>query len=474
MIKDLLIKIKLLTSKDKELYCQLKKILGFYPGDIELYKTALMHKSIMHRNEKGKPVNNERLEFLGDAVLDAVVGDIVFRHFPGKREGFLTNTRSKLVQRETLGRLANEMGITRLVLSSGRSQSHNSYMGGNAFEALVGAMYLDKGYDTCMHFMEKRILDKLINIDKVAYKEVNFKSKLLEWTQKNRIQLEYREIEQKKDDNGNPTFVYQVMLETVKGEIGKGYSKKESQQQASKLTLERLRKNSAYLDSIFAAKTERTKMEEEPVMNVPDTEQKVEIFSSSAEGSYQSESTPKSEPKNDDEKRQRREQRPRQKAEQKTSNIETQDAKTEVNIQKDDIHNKPAAQKAEAEDKEPKSKSEKTRREPRQSRRQAEQKDEPLKAEPQEETKAEKKAEGKPNKKAEQKADKKGEQRQELKAEQKKENKPKQRQEKSAQRSEKASEPTEQDEFDLDDITAKQLSREEIIALAEAAAFAKE
>ena len=157
MLKDFKIMIKLLfLKKDKELYLKLKQILGFYPHNIELYKTALMHKSIMHRNNKGKPVNNERLEFLGDAVLDAIVGDIVYRRFPGKREGFLTNTRSKLVQRETLGKLANEMGVTNLVMSSGRSQSHNSYMGGNAFEALVGAIYLDRGYDTCMRFMKKR------------------------------------------------------------------------------------------------------------------------------------------------------------------------------------------------------------------------------------------------------------------------------------------------------------------------------
>lgn len=275
MLKDIQIRIKLLFRKDKELYFELKKILGFYPDNIELYKTALMHKSIMHRNNKGKPVNNERLEFLGDAVLDAVVGDIVYRRFPGKREGFLTNTRSKLVQRETLGKLANSMGITKLVLSSGRSQSHNSYLGGNAFEALVGAMYLDRGYDTCMKFMEKHILGKQINIDKVAYKEVNFKSKLLEWSQKNRIKLEYIEVEQSKDENGSPVFVYKVRLETIDCESGKGYSKKESQQQASKLTLEKLKKNSAFLDSIFAAKTERTKMEEEPVMVVPDLKEEI-------------------------------------------------------------------------------------------------------------------------------------------------------------------------------------------------------
>lgn len=217
-------------------------------------------------------MNNERLEFLGDAVLDAVVGDIVYQHFPGKREGFLTNTRSKLVQRDTLNKLAQEMGINQLILSNGHSSSHNSYMGGNAFEALVGAVYLDRGYDACMKFMQKRILAKMINIDKVAYKEVNFKSKLIEWSQKNRVQLEYVLIEQQKDDNGSPVFTYQVEIEGVKGGIGKGYSKKESQQLASKETLDNLRKKPQYIDEVFAAKANRTKMEEEPVLNVPSTE----------------------------------------------------------------------------------------------------------------------------------------------------------------------------------------------------------
>ena len=137
MLSNFIDRIKLLFRKDKELYLSLYEIIGFYPHNIELYKTALLHKSIARRNEKGKPVNNERLEFLGDAILDAVVGDIVFQHFPGKREGFLTNTRSKLVQRETLNKLAQEMGINQLILSNGRSSSHNSYMGGNAFEVMI-------------------------------------------------------------------------------------------------------------------------------------------------------------------------------------------------------------------------------------------------------------------------------------------------------------------------------------------------
>ena len=278
MLNNFIDRIKLSFRKDKELYLSLYKILGFYPHDISYYKMALMHKSIMHRNAKGKPVNNERLEFLGDAVLDAVVGDIVYQHFPGKREGFLTNTRSKLVQRDTLNKLAQEMGINQLILSNGHSSSHNSYMGGNAFEALVGAVYLDRGYNVCMYFMQERILAKMINIDKVAYKEVNFKSKLIEWSQKNRVKLEFIMLDQHKDKNGSPVFTYQVMIEGVEGCTGKGYSKKESQQIASKLTLEQLRKKPQYIDAVFTAKANRTKMEEEPVENVPDTEVKEDFI----------------------------------------------------------------------------------------------------------------------------------------------------------------------------------------------------
>ena len=266
--------MKLLFRKDKELYLSLYSIIGIYPHDISYYRVALMHKSALRRNENGRLVNNERLEFLGDAILDAIVGDIVYRHFPGKREGFLTNTRSKIVQRDTLNRLASEMGIIKLVTTNGKANSsHNSYMGGNAFEALVGALYLDRGYEACRKFMEKRILGELINIDKVAYKEVNFKSKLLEWSQKNRIRLDFKMLSESKDIQGSPQFRFVVMLEGVEGCEGSGFSKKESQQIAAKLTLQKLRKDPLFLDSVFAAKTSRTKMEEEPAALVPDTEQ---------------------------------------------------------------------------------------------------------------------------------------------------------------------------------------------------------
>lgn len=270
--------MRLPFSKDKELRAALYEIFGFYPHRIQFYKLALMHKSVTRRNEKGKPLNNERLEFLGDAILDAIVGDIVYRHFEGKREGFLTSTRSKIVQRDTLNRLATEMGIIQLIKFGKHTPSHNSYMGGNAFEALVGAMYLDRGYEACMRFMEKRILSQLINIDKVAYKEINFKSKLIEWCQKNKVKLDFKLLEQSREGKNSPIFKYQVLIEGLEGGVGEGYSKKESQQLASKITLQQLKRKPQFIDAVFTAKGNRTKMEEEPVLTVPDTEQKTDFI----------------------------------------------------------------------------------------------------------------------------------------------------------------------------------------------------
>lgn len=247
--------IRLPFRKEKELYRSFHSILGFYPNHIEYYKEALMHRSMAAKSEKGRPLNNERLEFLGDAILDAVVGDIVFRHFPGKKEGFLTNARSKVVQRESLGQLAKQIGLDKLVHSSMRTQTHNSYMAGNAFEALVGAIYMDKGYEQCMKFVSQRIIGQLLDLDKVAYKEINFKSKLLEWSQKHKVKLSFELIEEGRSEQGSPTFRSKVTCEGIELGRGKGFSKKESQQQACKNAMHRL-KHSPKLFQTLTAETQ--------------------------------------------------------------------------------------------------------------------------------------------------------------------------------------------------------------------------
>ena len=254
MLRNQIDKIRLLFHKDRESYFCFYKILGFFPRNIRFYEQALLHKSTSIRSEKGRPLNNERLEFLGDAILDAIVGDIVYKHFEGRREGFLTNTRSKIVQRETLNKLAVEIGLDKLVKYSTRSSSHNSYMYGNAFEAIIGAIYLDQGYERCKQFMEKKILKNYIDLDKMSRKEVNFKSKLIEWSQKTKMEVSFELIEQFLDQDYNPMFHTEVRIEGLSAGTGTGYSKKESQQNAAQMALKKIKSDEAFKEAIETAK----------------------------------------------------------------------------------------------------------------------------------------------------------------------------------------------------------------------------
>ena len=256
MLRNQIDKIRLLFRKDKEPYFCFYKILGFYPRNIQLYQQALLHKSTSIRSEKGRPLNNERLEFLGDAILDAIVGDIVYKHFEGRREGFLTNTRSKIVQRETLNKLAVEIGLDKLVKYSTRSSSHNSYMYGNAFEAFIGAIYLDQGYERCKRFMEEKIFNNYIDLDKMSRKEVNFKSKLIEWSQKSKVEVSFELIEQFLDEDYNPMFHTEIRIEGISAGKGTGYSKKESQQNAAQAALKKIKDDAAFKEQIEATKAQ--------------------------------------------------------------------------------------------------------------------------------------------------------------------------------------------------------------------------
>ncbi|MDR2139990.1 MAG: ribonuclease III [Tannerella sp.] len=218
-------------------------MLGFYPDNIQLYRQAFTHRSTFVETEGGQWKNNERLEFLGDAVLNAVVADIIYKKYPDRKEGFLTNTRSKIVQRDSLNRIAHEMGVDKMVLMSSRLNSHNSYIYGNAFEALIGAIYLDQGYRKCCRFVEERIIEKYIPLDKIVHKEFNFKSNLIEWSQKSKLEIAFELIETFADQNGNPVFQSRVSLQGTSLGTGIGYTKKESQQSAAKVAIKKIRKD---------------------------------------------------------------------------------------------------------------------------------------------------------------------------------------------------------------------------------------
>lgn len=259
---NLIDRIRLLFRKDKESYVCFYRMLGFYPHDIRYYEQALLHRSSSVKSDQGRLLNNERLEFLGDAILDAVVGDIVYQKFEGKREGFLTNTRSKIVSRESLNHVAEQIGLSKLIKFSIRHASHNSYMGGNAFEALIGAIYLDRGYAYCQDFMEHRIIGPYINLNKISRKEVNFKSKFIEWAQKNKVEISFELISQTLDEFNSPVFVSEILIEGIHACKGKGYSKKESQQVAAHETLNKIKKDSAFVESVLAAKAKRDEPKE--------------------------------------------------------------------------------------------------------------------------------------------------------------------------------------------------------------------
>ena len=271
---NLIDRIRLLFRKDKESYLCFYRMLGFYPRNIRIYEQALLHKSSSVKSDKGRLLNNERLEFLGDAILDAVVGDIVYQKFEGKREGFLTNTRSKIVSRESLNHVAEQIGLVKLIKFNTRQSAHNSYMGGNAFEALVGAIYLDRGYDYCKYFMEHRIIGQYLNLEKLSRKEVNFKSKLIEWTQKNKVVIAFELVSQTLDEFNSPVFETEILIEGIPACKGKGYSKKESQQIAAHETLNKIKKDSAFWERILAEKALREAPEETEAMA---DSQKVEV-----------------------------------------------------------------------------------------------------------------------------------------------------------------------------------------------------
>ncbi|MDR1259133.1 MAG: ribonuclease III [Tannerellaceae bacterium] len=232
--------IRLLRNKKKEPYRSLYKLLGFYPGNIGLYEEAFLHTSAAEPGH-GRRHHNERLEFLGDAVLDAVIADILYKHFPNYREGFLTNTRSKIVQRENLNRVAVKLGLHKMLIVTTRLHTHNNYVYGNALEALIGAVYLDQGYRRCYKFIDNVIIRKYVDLDSIARKKVNFKSSLIEWSQKNKLEVSFDLIESFVDNDGNPMFQSKVTLLDRQIGVGAGYSKKESQQNAARMAVGKLR-----------------------------------------------------------------------------------------------------------------------------------------------------------------------------------------------------------------------------------------
>ncbi|MDR1951810.1 MAG: ribonuclease III [Bacteroidales bacterium] len=224
--------VRIYFSKDKSLYLSIKNILGFYPKNVFLYRTAFTHSSVNHHNKSGYSINNERLEYLGDAVLNLVVADFLYKKYPLEVEGFLTEMRSKIVSRRSLNQIAHKMGLNNLVLRrAGLTNSFKS-VDGDTLEALLGAIYIDKGYEFTKNIIIKRILQIYLNIHDVEQREWNYKSKLLNAMAKRHKTVSFNVV---KTSGAGAKKLYHIEVVIDKAVVGKGqdYSIKAAEQIAA-------------------------------------------------------------------------------------------------------------------------------------------------------------------------------------------------------------------------------------------------
>ena len=214
-------------------------ILGFRENNTKLYDMAFIHSSMSQRDKKGKLLNNERLEFLGDAVLETVMSEMVYKHYPNQKEGFLSSARALLVRRKTTNELGEKMGLRKYVVMRKGNNNFNNITG-NLFEALVGAVYLDKGYDVAADFI-MRSYKQHIKMDKLLRKEQNYKSMLLEWCQKERKEFYYELVEETRIEDNKIRFQSRVIVDGRPMGFGVANSKRESEQAAAKQALQTLK-----------------------------------------------------------------------------------------------------------------------------------------------------------------------------------------------------------------------------------------
>lgn len=229
----------LTLSTDKALVKELRKILGFTPKHIRFYKRAFTHKSLTSKDENTKvryPSNNERLEFLGDAILDSVTAEYLFRKYPTQDEGFLTQMRSKMVNRKALNKIAEHMELDIFLRQLGATRISQTMLG-NTFEAFVGAIYLDVGYRQTQLFIINKMLRQYLDVHELETTNTNYKSQLLEYSQKNQKIISYDVLDHYRTKNNRERFKIAVLLDGKALATAEDYSKKSAEQKASEKAL---------------------------------------------------------------------------------------------------------------------------------------------------------------------------------------------------------------------------------------------
>ena len=220
-------------GKDKMFYRAIDDMFGFIPHNIELYKLALIHKSASVTLDNGQHINNERLEFLGDAVIETVTSDYLFIEHPDKNEGFLTQMRSKMVSRQSLNAVAKRLGLDDHVITHSTNNSSQKHIYGDAFEAMMGAIYLDQGYDFVNRLLINKIFAEYLKPDTLVESETDFKSRLIEWCQKNHHSIHFATAHDKTYSASHPFFYSKVLIDGIEVGYGAGESKKEAEQRAA-------------------------------------------------------------------------------------------------------------------------------------------------------------------------------------------------------------------------------------------------
>ena len=232
MTFDVIKPIRVFLSEDKQLFVALKNIFGFYPGNIFLYKLAFRHKSQALELNNGSRVGNERLEYLGDAILSAVVADHLFKMFPYKDEGFLTEMRSRIVSRAQLNKLSQKLGIDTLITANTEKNNVYRSMKGDAFEALIGAMYLDKGYNFTRQIVIEKIIRQHFDLHELENNNTNYKSQIIEWSQREKRPVEFV-ILNEVGHGYNKQYVVDILVDKVSLGKGRDYSIKGAEQDAA-------------------------------------------------------------------------------------------------------------------------------------------------------------------------------------------------------------------------------------------------
>lgn len=227
------------NKESEEFYSFFANVLGFKPRKVELYKLAFLHKSKSKETHKGVKMNNERLEYLGDAVLSAVIADFLFKKYPYQGEGFLTEMRSKIVSRANLNRLAQKIGLSQLIRYNRDNQGLFKSIDGDAFEALVGAIYLEKGYKFTKHIIIDRLVNIYMDIDNLAVSDWNFKSKLIDWGQKEKRKVSF-EVVHVISIGSRKQYETRVLIDGVPYESAVDYSIKAAEQLAAEKTYKKM------------------------------------------------------------------------------------------------------------------------------------------------------------------------------------------------------------------------------------------